>query len=172
MQSFLISASDAQLRLFRRDLRIIERALARGPCGESVLGCCGVGLAQCHALLAISDGGSALSLLAAELDIEASTLTRTLDSLERLGLIERNSAPGDRRAVVVTKTVAGEAKLHEIDSSWNGWFRGTLATMSAENRRAAVKGIAALASTFRSRSCCSKKSPSRRKHEIRAPAPR
>jgi DNA-binding MarR family transcriptional regulator len=161
MQSFLAAASDAELRLFRRDLRIIERALARGPCCGSSQGCCGVGLAQCHALLAISDSGSSLPGLAKELDIEASTLTRTLDGLEHLGLIARMAAPGNRRAIIVTKTEAGEAKVEEIDSSWNGWFRGTLATMDTESRRAAVKGVAALASSFRSSSCRAKKVPIR-----------
>lgn len=149
MQSLLHTTNDVELRLFRRDLRTIERALARGPCHGTDYGCCGVSLAQCHALLAIGAEGSGLGQLGRELEVEASTLTRTLDGLERLGLVERVAAAEDRRALLVKRTEAGGSKLEEIDRIWNDWFGETLATMSPEERRAAVRGIAALASAFR-----------------------
>lgn len=157
MQSLLHTTSDVELRLFRRDLRTIERALARGPCPGSDSGCCGVGLAQCHALLALSSEGSGLSALAHELDVEASTLTRTLDGLEKLGLVARSQADGDRRSIVVRLTHAGETKVAEIDRIWNAWFENTLAPMRGDERHESVKGVASLAQAFRSRSCCSPK---------------
>jgi MarR family transcriptional regulator, transcriptional regulator for hemolysin len=49
--------------------------------------------------------------LARSLGIEGPTLTRHLDTLERGGLVKRRRDPGDRRAIQVELTDAGEA-LH------------------------------------------------------------
>jgi MarR family transcriptional regulator for hemolysin len=46
--------------------------------------------------------------LARAVGIEGPTLTRHLDALERAGLVERRRDPGDRRAVRVELTPAGE----------------------------------------------------------------
>lgn len=157
MQSLLMTCSEKELGFFRRDLRTIERALAHGLCAGSGPGCCGVGLAQCHALLAIGTRGAAPSSLAKELGVDASTLTRTLDGLEKLGLIDRRSSASDRRSVIIKKTPQGDTKVREINTIWTAWFRDLLAGMRAEDRRAAIKGVAALSAAFRARpACCTK----------------
>jgi DNA-binding MarR family transcriptional regulator len=157
MQSLLRTCTEKELGLFRRDLRSIERALAKGPCTTrgSKGDCCGIGLAQCHALLAIDDAGSPLSSLAKELDIDASTLTRTLDGLERQNLVERHTASDDRRSIIVRTTAAGNSKVREINQSWNEWFQATLESMNADARSMVLHGVAHLAAAFRSRPCCS-----------------
>lgn len=154
MHSLLHTTYDVELRLFRHDLRTIERTLSRGPSSGSDKGCCGVTLAQCHALLAIDQEGSTLSPLAKALEVEASTLTRTLDGLEKLGLVERKTSPRDRRSVIVRLTDSGVTKVAAIDRMWNAWFGTALAGLRAEERRAAIRGIAALATAFRDGPCC------------------
>ena len=46
--------------------------------------------------------------------VKGSTMTSTLDRLERLGLTERNINPEDRRSFVVTLTAKGRALADEV----------------------------------------------------------
>ncbi|HEY3416310.1 MAG TPA: hypothetical protein VGM23_05440, partial [Armatimonadota bacterium] len=54
--------------LFRRQLRALERELVRQL--EADTSCCGVTLAQCHALLELATAELSLSGLAAALDLD------------------------------------------------------------------------------------------------------
>ena len=53
--------------------------------------------------------------LAAMLGIEAATLTRQLERLERDGLVARERAAGDHRAVLVRLTDQGRSLLQRLD---------------------------------------------------------
>ena len=52
------------------------------------------------------EGSTSPSRIAAELHLDASTITGILNRLETAGLIERTRPAGDRRAVAVTATEA------------------------------------------------------------------
>jgi MarR family transcriptional regulator, transcriptional regulator for hemolysin len=54
--------------------------------------------------------------LAAALGIEGPTLTRHLDRLEELGLIQRHRDGADRRYALVGLTPAGQERCHELDA--------------------------------------------------------
>ncbi|MGH3410300.1 MAG: MarR family winged helix-turn-helix transcriptional regulator [Streptosporangiaceae bacterium] len=54
--------------------------------------------------------------LAAALGIEGPTLTRHLDRLEELGLIERRRDGADRRYALVALTPGGQERCHELDA--------------------------------------------------------
>jgi MarR family transcriptional regulator, transcriptional regulator for hemolysin len=54
--------------------------------------------------------------LAAALGIEGPTLTRHLDRLEELGLIQRHRDGADRRYARVELTLAGQRRCHELDA--------------------------------------------------------
>ena len=66
--------------------------------------------------LSSSDGGLTQRDLADRLGIEAPTIVRQLDDLERRGLIARREAPNDRRAKHVSLTAAAEPVLDHITS--------------------------------------------------------
>jgi MarR family transcriptional regulator for hemolysin len=55
--------------------------------------------------------------LAAEVGIEGPTLTHHLDGLERSGLIQRTRDPGDRRAMRVELTPAGDELFRRLRSA-------------------------------------------------------
>ncbi|MEV4890219.1 MarR family transcriptional regulator [Nonomuraea sp. NPDC055795] len=55
-----------------------------------------------------------LSRLAARVGAHPTTLTKTIDRLERDGLVVRRSMEGDRRVTVVEITPAGEAAQQEV----------------------------------------------------------
>ena len=58
-------------------------------------------------ILASEPAGWRMSEFADALRVDASTATRAVDRLERLGLAERRSGDGDRRIVLATATAAG-----------------------------------------------------------------
>ncbi|WFR74707.1 MarR family winged helix-turn-helix transcriptional regulator [Prescottella defluvii] len=73
----------------------------------------------CYPLLAILACGDAvpMSALVAELGVEKSTLTRQIDAVVRLGLVERRPDPQDARARLVVLTEPGRTQLTELRES-------------------------------------------------------
>jgi MarR family transcriptional regulator for hemolysin len=74
------------------------------------------------ALLHLSRGGDGLTQkqLAARLSIEGPTLVRTLDWLEREGLVERREAPHDRRAKTLHLTLKARPLTQRIEAAATG----------------------------------------------------
>ncbi|WP_433611058.1 MarR family winged helix-turn-helix transcriptional regulator [Prescottella agglutinans] len=73
----------------------------------------------CYPLLVILAREEAvpMSALVAELGVEKSTLTRQIDAVVRLGLVERRPDPLDARARQVALTEPGRAQLTELRES-------------------------------------------------------
>ncbi|THV25904.1 MarR family winged helix-turn-helix transcriptional regulator [Glycomyces paridis] len=63
-------------------------------------------------------GDARQSRLVAELGLDASTVTKSLQRLERQGLVERRPDPGDRRVSVVALTAQGRDLQDRIEDSW------------------------------------------------------
>jgi len=106
------------IALFRQSMRQIERAVMLQNKNEAT--CCGVTLAQCHAILEIgSADGMSVKELSARLGLDKSTLSRTVESLAADGLAERTTSPKDRRAIVVRLTAKGRASADRINATWN-----------------------------------------------------
>jgi DNA-binding MarR family transcriptional regulator len=145
---------------FRRDLRVLEREAVRHL--EAGTGCCGVTLAQCHALLELSFSDSSLTSLAAALDLDPSTLSRTIDGLVKTGWVDRTQNAANRRAVCLTLTEAGRGKVAEIDSMCDVYYGNLFSQMAETDRKGvsrAVKLLAELMRTHRTASggggsCC------------------
>ncbi len=64
-------------------------------------------------LCSVKNGISEPGLLAREMELSPSRLTRILDSLEQRGLIERTIAAGDRRAVTVKLTATAIKRIQK-----------------------------------------------------------
>jgi DNA-binding MarR family transcriptional regulator len=62
----------------------------------------------------LSRPASRMGDIAAQLGVDASTATRTLAPLIELGMLQRGSAPNDRRAVTIEVTAAGRAEAARI----------------------------------------------------------
>jgi DNA-binding MarR family transcriptional regulator len=142
---------------FRRHLRVLEREVVRQL--EADTGCCGVTLAQCHALLELAASELSLSGLAAALDLDTSTLSRTVEGLVRAGTVVRAEDASDRRSVRLTLTDAGRAKVAFIDDICNRYYDDLLGGMSEQERRCVMRAVGLLAERMRSlrtARCCSK----------------
>lgn len=72
------------------------------------LGLTHAGLVALHLL---GDGALSQAALARTAHVEAQTMSRTVERLERSGYVHRASDAGDRRRMVVRRTPAGDAVL-------------------------------------------------------------
>jgi len=99
------------VRSFRKSLRIFERLnqLINTQC------CPGITMAQCQVLLEIEELEAATTnQLAKNLKLDKSTLSRTVDSLVKLELVDRTESPDDRRYKTLILTAEGKHRCESI----------------------------------------------------------
>lgn len=77
--------------------------------------------------------------LASELGIEGPTLVKLLDSLERLGWIERRVAPNDRRAKTIWLIESAADQIRAADLKLGMIRHAILAVLSAEEREEFIR---------------------------------
>ena len=84
--------------------------------------CCGVTLAQCHALIEIGKRERvSIVELAGVLGVDTSTLSRTVDNMVKLGLVDRLLNPQDRRYVTIALTDRGSGVCQSIEASFSDY---------------------------------------------------
>ncbi len=71
-------------------------------------------------------GEASLSELAAEMQLDISTVSRQVRSLEQAGLIERRTDPEDRRVSMVKNTEEGQDVARRIGLAWQRAFSEAL----------------------------------------------
>lgn len=131
------------IQQFRKSLRKLERRLGAQPEGKSL--CCSVTTAQCHTLLAIEEKGlTTVTELANELELDKSTLSRTIDGLVPIGLANRETNASNRRSQCISLTSRGEKVTASINEQWNHYFQSMFAGIPESKHRAVVEGIALL----------------------------
>jgi DNA-binding MarR family transcriptional regulator len=80
------------------------------------------------------------SVLAEKLGVTRATMTGLLDGLEQGGLVQRVSAPQDRRSVQVKLTAAGQAKLDAVMPDYYSRLRLCMQGLS-ESQRSDLQSI-------------------------------
>jgi len=115
---------DQTIKKFREILRRFEREIfvQTNEC------CCnGVTLAQCHALLEIeSKNKESVTELAKTLCLDKSTVSRTVDGLVNIGLVDRTIPEENRRTSILKLTEAGKNVCHSINGNNNEYIMDTL----------------------------------------------
>ncbi len=80
-------------------------------------------MAQCHTILEIEDLGQATIVeLAKRLGLDKSTLSRTIDGLVNVGLVERVAHPNDRRFNLLSLTAKGQEVADQINQSNDDFY--------------------------------------------------
>ncbi len=153
-----------ELRRFRRGLRALERRVEQAL--EDQTSCCGVSAAQCHLVLEIAEAGpSSIGFFAERLELDLSTLSRTVESLVQAGLALRAADPGDRRRQLVALSAAGAERARAINQSCDAYYAALLAGLPAGLREAALEVVPLLANAMGARGqaaersvggCCSR----------------
>jgi DNA-binding MarR family transcriptional regulator len=141
---------------FRDKMRQVQRSL--GWLSKSDAACCGITVAQCHALLEIgSHGGITLIDLASVLSLDTSTISRTIDNMARDGLVERKANPDDRRYIDISLTAAGRKVFDEINCTFNQFYTDVFQSIPTEKHRQVIESIHLLAEALphtTSNLCC------------------
>ena len=90
----------------------------------------------------ITDGEACtISGIAGHLGLDSATVVRTVDSLEKRGLVERRRDKHDRRQVFVEFTDAGRTARLETHQQFISRIRAIFLTMTAEGRAALLNGL-------------------------------
>jgi DNA-binding MarR family transcriptional regulator len=110
---------------FRINLRRLEQLMVSQQKRDAAWH--GVSLAQCHCLLAIEQlGRPSQNDLAEQLCLDKSTLSRTVEGLVRIGLIERAIDDKDRRVYRIRLTEQGAKTCLTINTIYDALYRQVL----------------------------------------------
>ncbi len=137
----------------REMIRIMERKL--GILEESTIACCGVTMAQCHALVEIGRAKSiSLNELAELLNLENSTMSRTVSNLVTNKLAKRDIDPIDRRYVTISLTERGYKIYEGIEEGMNLYFRKVFLAIPDNKRQQVLESMQILLDAIGENECC------------------
>ena len=154
---------DSAIRAFRKGLRELERQVELSLMIQA--DCCGVTPAQCHLLLEVGEAEEAsVGELASSLELDASTLSRTVDGLVKAGLLSRREDAANRRRQLVTLSAAGREKVDFINDICDRYYTGLLASLTGNEAATLCEAIPLLFKVLRNwrlsdegGSCCAGK---------------
>ncbi len=137
----------ADVRNFRRALRKFERVVSSQQKGNTC--CSGVTLAQCHTILEMEYlGETTAGELAKSLDLDKSTLSRTVNGLVNIGLVARVPHPSDRRYTLLVLTDQGKATCDEINRLNDIYYSKVLAAIPTKEQAGVLGGFRLLVDTM------------------------
>lgn len=127
----------------REALRVLVRKL--GILEKSEAACCQLSLTQCHSITEVGRAGEmSLGALAELLQLEKSTLSRTVNQLVDNGLLVREADSGDRRYVAITLSEAGEKIYEQNEESMLTYYGGVLEKIPADKRGQVLESLVLL----------------------------
>lgn len=142
-----------EVRLLRESIRVLERKL--GILEDSEMSCCGLTMAQCHALVEIGRA-KRISLvdLSGMIGLDTSTMSRTVNNLVTKKMAKRELDPNDRRYVTIQLTPAGDTHFREIESSMESYFGKIYEAIPELDRAQVNKSLAILLKAIDDSDCC------------------
>lgn len=124
----------------RELIRVFERKL--GALQEGAHSCCNITMAQCHALVEIGRSKNiSLNELSQLLDLESSTMSRTVQNLVKYGYVQREIDPMDRRYVTISLTEEGKALFKKIEDDRNLYFEKVYDNISRNKQQQVLESI-------------------------------
>lgn len=137
----------------RELIRLLERKL--GVLEDGEMACCGISMAQCHALIEIGRA-KRISLidLATLLNLDNSTMSRTVNNLVNNGMVERQLDPNDRRYITIQLTQEGLEQFHVIESGMGEYFMKIYNAIPSENRAQVLESLQILLKAIADSDCC------------------
>jgi DNA-binding MarR family transcriptional regulator len=137
-------------------LRELARLYTRAQ--RVVADCCSTTPTQCHILTELGRSGpQAMSELGQRLLLEKSWVSRAIDGLVELGLVDKQPNPADARSWIVGLTAAGKRRVGELNATLDGHADALLASMNERDRAAVQRSLLLLLKvlrTDRSATCC------------------
>lgn len=143
--------TNMQAKNLREGLRLLVRRLGMLERGEAI--CCGVTLTQCHTIVEIAKAGNiSVNELAEQLNLDKSTVSRTVDGLVNDEIILRQPDPADRRYVLLSLTPKGRRVYAGLEERSENYYTEVLASIPAEKREQVVESLGYLAEAMRGKS--------------------
>ena len=137
----------------RESIRMLERKL--GVLEDGEMCCCGLTMAQCHALVEIGRAGQiSLVELAKLLTLDTSTMSRTVNNLVIQKMAQRELDLNDRRYVTIKLTPEGKRNFHGIETSMGEYFAKIYTAIPVEERRKVLEGLEILLKAIEDSGCC------------------
>jgi DNA-binding MarR family transcriptional regulator len=135
----LVSRFRHALRKFEREQEFLQSS-----------NCCkGLTLAQCHALLEIGNiKQPSLMQLAKSLRLDKSTVSRTVDGLTNLDLVDRYVPHEDRRTLLLSLSIKGKETYDDINLENNTYFNEVLSAIPVKERETFINTFELLADTM------------------------
>lgn len=131
---------DFEVRTFRKLLRRLERKI--GVALKDGIDCCGVTLMQCHSLLEIEDKEETnLKDLSASLDLDKSTVSRSIDGLVKSGLVARAIDAQNRKFVVLKLTEKGKSVCRNINQICDSYYQKLLDNIPEKKREPVAESL-------------------------------
>lgn len=147
----VIVASETLFRL-RENVRLLTRKLGLLEKGEA--SCCGVTLSQCHTIVEIGRAGSiSVNDLANMLGLDKSTMSRTVNNLVEMGLVNREPNPENRRCLNIDLTAKGQALFLEIESSMEQYYRDVYGALPEDKREQVIESLEILVRSLPGQCC-------------------
>lgn len=137
------------LKLIRKFERKLEKFV------DMTVSCCNVTIGQCNALLEIGfNENLSLIELSELLDLESSTMSRTVNSLVNKGLVKRDIDPDDRRYVAISLTDDGYKTYISIEESINLYFEEVYQAIPENKYHQIVESFEILLDIINNKECC------------------
>ena len=120
------------IQQFRECFRILEREIFF----QNTASCCnGVSLSQCHALLEIENNDKiSVSELAQNMQLDKSTVSRTVDGLVKMDMVDRVIPDENRRKAILNLTDEGKKVSRTISYSNDSYVKNILQDFSEQER--------------------------------------
>lgn len=146
--SLYMKQNNGTIQEFRGILRQLEAEIERNLSEETQ--CCGVTLPQCHLLIETGSRNSAsLGELADALELDKSTLSRTVESLVQRGYVKRDEDSTNRRKVSITLTSEGASKTNTININCNSFYAEVFSNINEEKHEQIIESLSLLASAMK-----------------------
>lgn len=137
----------------RELIRVFERKL--GVLEEDGFSCCKITMPQCHALVEIGRAKSiSLNELSELLNLEKSTMSRTVNNLVTDQLAKRDIDPSDRRYVTISLTDNGYKHYQDIEEKMNLYYKKIYETIPENKKQQVLESMQILLEAIDKNGCC------------------
>lgn len=128
------------LKKLREELRKLE--LEMSWCLKDGAECCGITLVQCNTLFEVGRKDEiSIVELAPVLGVDTSTLSRTINGMVNIGLVNRVLNPSDRRYVSLSLTEQGRKLYNYIDTLYNQYLFKIFEYIPEEKQQQVVEAL-------------------------------
>ena len=146
-------ANSNPAELLRESLRLLVRRLGVLERGEA--SCCSITMSQCHTIVEVGRAGSmSLNVLADNLGLDKSTISRSVDKLVSDGIMLRDPDPDDRRYLTLYLSEKGQAIFQEVEKRMAAYFTEVIADIPGDKRAQVVESLNILAQALKGPRCC------------------